>query len=73
MKVLAIIGSLRTYSSNAAFIRAVANQAPADVTIDIYEELGTLPLFSPDIDTANPPAQVTHLRSHLDAADDENI
>jgi len=70
MKVLAIVGSLRTGSSNALFIQAAANLAPTcNAAIDIYEELGMLPLFSPDIDTSTPPPQVARLRSLIDGAD----
>ena len=69
MNILAIIGSLRAESSNAAFIRAIANQAPTHIAVDIYEGLGTLPLFSPDADTSNPPSQVARFRSQIGAAD----
>ena len=69
MKILAIAGSLRAGSSNVAFIQAISNLAPAYVEMDIYEELGSLPLFSPDIDTSPPPLQVTRLRSLIEAAD----
>ncbi len=69
MKIIAIAGSLRTGSSNVAFIRAIANLAPAQIEMDIYEELGSLPLFSPDIDTSTPPEQVARLRSLIEVAD----
>ena len=69
MKILAITGSLRTGSSNVAFVQAISNLAPAHVEMGIYEELGSLPLFSPDIDTSTPPVQVARLRSFIEAAD----
>ena len=69
MKILAIAGSLRVGSSNVAFLRAVAKLAPSQIEMTIYEELGSLPLFSPDIDTSSPPSPVVRLRTLLGAAD----
>ncbi len=66
MKLLAISGSLRATSSNAALVRAVARLAE-DVTI--YGDLGALPHFSPDLDGDSPPASVLALRAAIGAAD----
>lgn len=48
MHILAIPGSLRASSINAAFCRAAARTAPADLSISVYARLGELPLFNPD-------------------------
>ena len=69
MKIVAIVGSLRAESSNMVFTQAVVKLAPDDVYIHVYRDLGTIPLFSPDIDTTEPPMQVAQLRSQLNAAD----
>jgi NAD(P)H-dependent FMN reductase len=68
MNILAISGSLRAVSNNSALLRAAARLAPPDVTIELYRELGELPLFNPDIEATDPPA-VARLRNKIIAAD----
>jgi NAD(P)H-dependent FMN reductase len=71
MRILAISGSLRARSSNAAVIRAAASVAPADVTIALDESIGSLPHFNPDLDGegAIAPPSVADFRARLAAAD----
>lgn len=69
MNVLAITGSLSASSSNAALVQIIAKLAPSDVTVTVFNELGELPLFSPDIDKGEPPQAVARLRSQIAAAD----
>ena len=71
MLVIAISGSLRKRSSNAALLRAAAGVAPAGVRITPYERLAELPHFTPDLDEegAAPPPAVAELRHSLIAAD----
>lgn len=61
MKILAVSGSLRAASTNMALLRAVALLAPAGITIELYQGLGGLPHFNPDLEDSEPPA-VTDLR-----------
>lgn len=70
-KILAISGSLRTGSSNAALLQAAAALAPPDLAFTFYEGLGDLPHFNPDLDGegAVPPEPVHALRELLRAAD----
>ena len=68
-RILAIAGSLRPGSSNLALVHAIARLAPAGTTVDVYDGLGTLPLFSPDFDGDAPPATVMELRAALHASD----
>ncbi len=68
MKILAISGSLRSASINTALLRAVARLAPANISVELYNDLGNLPLFNPDIEATDPP-YVASLRSQLLAAD----
>ena len=68
MKILAISGSLRAASNNTALLRAVARLAPADIAVELYGDLGNLPLFNPDIEATDPP-YVASLRAELLAAD----
>jgi NAD(P)H-dependent FMN reductase len=50
MRILAISGSLRAASSNTRLIAALAHLAPPGVEVMIYEGLGGLPHFNPDLD-----------------------
>lgn len=65
MKILAISGSLRASSSNAAILRAVIGLAPDSVNISSYNGLGHLPYFNPEIDGDNALASVRDWRTRL--------
>lgn len=67
MNILAIAGSLRTHSSNSALVQIIAELAP--VNVSVFDDLGNLPLFSPDIDTEAPPQSVISFRAQINAAD----
>ena len=71
MKILGVSGSLRAQSSNAAILRAAAKVAPAGVELILYERIGALPHFNPDLDAegAVAPPAVADFRAHLAAAD----
>ncbi len=69
MFILAISGSLRANSTNTNLLKAIAQLAPASVTVSLYEGLDSLPHFSPERDTANPPSSVSQVRSLLQKAD----
>jgi chromate reductase, NAD(P)H dehydrogenase (quinone) len=64
-------GSLRKESSNAALLEAAARVAPGGVETVIYDGVGQLPHFNPDLDSvgATPPAAVAELRRLLIEAD----
>lgn len=67
-KLLAISGSLRAASINTALLRATARLAPPGIAVILFEHLGGLPLFNPDIEATDSPS-VANLRAHLAAAD----
>jgi NAD(P)H-dependent FMN reductase len=69
MRILAISGSLRSTSSNTAVLQAARTLAPPGVEIILYEGLGALPHFNPDLDGDNPPQSVLELRSTVGLAD----
>ncbi|MBK9035358.1 MAG: NAD(P)H-dependent oxidoreductase [Myxococcales bacterium] len=69
LRVVAIVGSLRTTSSTAALARAVARVAPAHVTVEFPAGIADLPHFSPDLDVEPLPPAVAALRARLGAAD----
>ena len=50
MRILAISGSLRAASSNTRLIVALRLLAPPGIEIVIYDGLGGLPHFNPDLD-----------------------
>src|SRR5438045_1451305 len=69
--IVAICGSLRSHSSNLALLQAAVRVAPAGVRIILYDGLGRLPHFNPDLDQEGgaPPPAVAELRRSLIAAD----
>jgi chromate reductase, NAD(P)H dehydrogenase (quinone) len=69
VKIVGISGSLRAGSSNAALLRAAAALAPEGVEVVVFEGIGGLPHFSPDLDTDDPPQAVRAFRALLAAAD----
>jgi chromate reductase, NAD(P)H dehydrogenase (quinone) len=69
IKVLAISGSLRRQSFNTALLRAAREQAPADMSIDIYEDLASIPPYDDEVRAAGYPGPVVVLRKRVRAAD----
>ena len=69
MRLLAISGSLRAVSSNTAALQAAARLAPAGVEVVLYNGLGDLPLFNPDLDTETPLPVVANLRREIERCD----
>jgi chromate reductase len=68
MKILAISGSLRQHSTNAALLTATKTIAPPDITVEIFEDLSVLPHFNPDLDHDQPPESVTRFRKAISDA-----
>jgi chromate reductase len=68
MNILAISGSLRAASLNSALLRAMARLTSPDLQIKIYDGMGNLPLFNPDIE-ASDPAPVAAFREQIMSAD----
>lgn len=69
MRVLAIPGSVSALSSNAALLRAASSVAPPGTEILLYDGIGGLPHFSPDLDVDPLPAPVAALRAQVGAVD----
>lgn len=69
MKILAISGSLRTKSSNILLLQAAARLAPEGMSVALYQGLGELPHFNPDLDSELLPEKVKELRALLAAVD----
>jgi len=69
IRILAISGSLRRASTNSAVVRAVARVASGPVHVSVYDELGLLPPFNPDVDEDGLDPVVARFRFELAAAD----
>jgi len=66
--ILALSGSLRKKSYNTAVIRALRKIAPDDISVVVYDGLGEIPPFNPDIDPAGIPV-VRDLKKEVEAAE----
>ncbi len=67
-QILAISGSLRAASLNSAVLRAAASMAAPEAEIRIYQGIGQLPHFNPDLE-GHEAASVLELRKLLQDAD----
>ncbi|SFR55965.1 NADPH-dependent FMN reductase [Yoonia tamlensis] len=68
MNILAISGSTRAASTNTALLHALAAIAPTGVTVAVYDQLASLPVFSADLDAA-PPQAVMDFKQRVAATD----
>ena len=71
MKILALSGSLRANSYNSAIVEALHK---LDNDVEVYENLGKLPFFNPDLDIHtldedNSPKEVVNFREKVRQAD----
>ncbi|GAB3690006.1 NADPH-dependent FMN reductase [Saccharopolyspora tripterygii] len=70
VKILALVGSLRSGSHNRQLAEAARDLAPSDAEIVIFDGLGDLPFYNEDIDTeADVPAAATRLREVAGSSD----
>jgi chromate reductase len=68
MNVCVLVGSLRKASFNRMLANALISLAPSSMKLDITE-IGQLPLYNEDLETAAPPAPWTAFRQRVKAAD----
>jgi chromate reductase len=68
MNVCVLVGSLRKASLNRMLANTLISLAPSSMKLDIVE-IGQLPLYNEDLETAAPPALWTAFRQRLKAAD----
>jgi len=70
VKILVLVGSLRSGSTNQQLAEAAVHHAPAGATLTIFEGLTDLPFYNEDIDVeGSVPAAAIAFREALDAAD----
>ena len=70
LNVIAVCGSLRKASFNSMLLRVCQNRAPADLNIEIFDQMLDIPLFNQDVlDESGFPPAVAALREKVAAAD----
>src|SRR4051795_9568820 len=69
MKLFAISGSARRSSTNTALLRAMQAISPAGIALDVYDAIGELPVFSPDLEGPRLPSGVWHFMQKISASD----
>lgn len=69
MKLLAISGSARKASTNTALLNELARQAPDDIKIEVFADVATLPVFSPDRKGGRTPPEILALAAKIAQAD----
>lgn len=67
--ILLISGSLRHGSTNTAALRTAAHLAVPNIATVLYDEMGALPHFNPDLDSAPLPSAVDRLRTAIHSSD----
>ena len=65
--VCVLVGSLRKASFNGMLANGLISLAPSSLKLDIVE-IGQLPLYNEDLETATPPASWTAFRQRVKAA-----
>lgn len=68
-KILAISGSTRKNSSNFKILKYISEHLKSDFEVEIFEDLVTIPHFNPDLDTENPPKEISLFRNKIINAD----
>ena len=69
MRILAISGSVRRGSYNTGLLRALAEEAPEDVELVLYDGLKEIPPYDQDDDVVPGPDAVERLRDAVREAD----
>jgi len=69
LRILAVSGSLRSGSYNTCLLRALREEAPEGVEIDLWAGLATIPAYDADDDVVPGPDAVEELRSVVREAD----
>jgi chromate reductase, NAD(P)H dehydrogenase (quinone) len=69
VKLLGLSGSLRRDSHNTSLLRAAAHALPPGAELEVYDGLGSLPLYDQDLDVTPAPEPVARLREAIAEAD----
>ena len=68
-KIVGISGSTKAHSSNEAILKTIAGLYEDVLEMEIYKGVDHLPIFNPDLDNENVPAEVKEFRHLIDEAD----
>ena len=68
-KIVALCGSIRSKSSNLSILKEIGKLMPPDIAYEIYDGLGSLPHFNPDINLETEHQAVNHFRTKIREAD----
>jgi NAD(P)H-dependent FMN reductase len=68
-RILGILGSLGAKSANLELLHTAVSVAPEGIDVVVFDRLGALPHFDPDIDPADAPPAVRSLREAIAASD----
>ncbi|MGE0789676.1 MAG: NADPH-dependent FMN reductase [Sandaracinaceae bacterium] len=69
VRLLAILGSLGARSSNRTLLERARDLAPDGVDVAVFDSLGALPFFDPDLDPEGAPHTVLALRRAIAESD----
>jgi chromate reductase len=69
MTILGVCGSLQRQSANLALLNAATAAAPPNVVVVVFDGLGELPHFNPDIEASGAPESVMRWRRALAESD----
>jgi chromate reductase, NAD(P)H dehydrogenase (quinone) len=69
MTILGVCGSLQRQSANLTLLNAATAAAPPDVQVVVFDGLGELPHFNPDIEASGAPESVRRWRRALAESD----
>lgn len=69
MRVVGVCGSLQAKSSNAMLLQRAVALAPSGVEVALFDGLGALPHFNPDLEAAAPLPAVMAWRAAIAASD----
>jgi chromate reductase, NAD(P)H dehydrogenase (quinone) len=69
MRILAVSGSLRSGSYNTGLLRALREEAPEGVEIELYDGLASIPAYDADLDDVPGPDPVEALRDIVRGVD----
>lgn len=69
IKIVAITGSTRKNSSNFKILKYISEHIKPNFEVEIFEDLDRIPHFNPDLDTENPPKEISLFRNKVMEAD----
>lgn len=69
MNILAISGSARRQSTNTALLRGLQAIAPVGIALEVFDAIGGLPVFSPDLEGPDAPDSVLQFMEKIARCD----